>query len=135
MVSPLLKKELLKMATKIPELVEQLSFMELVDQIFKAYPDKKEWIKTETKKKAEAHSKMNAKYDELCWFLAEAELNLRNAFSLKILKKLSNANTILPTEANIKMLAETISTYHNNLPNLEWFLAERQVLTELLRGQ
>lgn len=120
------------MATKIPEL--DPPFMILVDQIFKAFPDKKEWIREETKKKAEEHSKLNAKFDELCWFLAEAELNLRNIFSLKILKKLSSATTVLPNEANIKMLAEHISTFHNTLPDLEWYLAERTVLIELLKN-
>jgi hypothetical protein len=122
------------MAVKSPELVDQKTFLEIIDKIMKVFPDKTEWIKAQTKKKAEEHSKMNAKFDELCWFLAEAELNFRNAFALKIEKKLSSATTVLPTEANIKMLAETISSYHNKIPDMEWLLAERLVLYELLKN-
>ncbi len=111
-----------------------IPFNDLVERVFKAFPNKKDWLKTETKKRAEEHSKLNATYDELCWFLAEADLTVRNLFALKVLKKLSNASTALPTEPNIKMLAETISTYHNGLDVLEWLLAERKALTDLMNG-
>ena len=38
----------------------------------------------------------------------------------------------MPSDPNIRFLAEKISEYHNTLPELEWQLAERKVLIQLL---
>jgi len=116
--------------SKEPE-TEGIAFNELVAQVLKVFPNKNDWLKKETTKKAEDHSKLSASYDELCWFLAEADLMVRNLFALKIKKKLTNTQA-MPSETNIKYLAEAISAYHNALPDLEWQLAERKVLIELL---
>ena len=74
--------DLISMATE-PE-NEGIPFNELVAQIWKVFPDKADWLKAETKKNAEEHSKLNAPYDDLCWFLAEADLTLRNLYALKV---------------------------------------------------
>lgn len=116
--------------SKEPE-TEGIAFTELVEQVFKVFPNKNDWLKKETTKRSEEHSKLCATYDELCWFLAEADLMVRNLFALKIKKKLSNTMA-MPSESNIKYLAEAISTYHNALPDLEWQLAERKTLIDLL---
>jgi len=111
---------------------EGIPFDDLIEQIWKVHPGKKDWLKAETEKRAEEHSKLNSIYDELCWFLAEADLTLRNLYALKILKKLSNESMAMPSEPNIRFLAEKISEYHNSLPELEWQLAERKALIDLL---
>lgn len=111
---------------------EGIPFNDLLEQIWIVYPGKQSWLKAETKKRAEEHSKQNTIYDELCWFLAEADLTLRNLYALKILKKLSNQSIAMPSEPNIRFIAEKISEYHNSLPELEWQLAERRTLIELL---
>jgi hypothetical protein len=115
----------------LPEL-DELHFDDIVKGILEKIPEKKDWIGTETVKRAEEHSKFENTYDKLCWLLAEADLNLRNLYALKILKKLSNATTTMPNETNVRLLSEIISGYHNSLPELEWQLAERRILIELL---
>jgi hypothetical protein len=121
----------INMAARNPEL-EGVPFSVMIDKIFKQFPGKEAYVRSETKKRAELHASLNATYDELCWFLAEADLSLRNLYALKIEKKFSSASAISFTEGNIKMLAEEISQYHNSLPDLEWLLAERKVLADLL---
>jgi hypothetical protein len=107
-------------------------FVELTEKILALSGKENTWLKKETTKLAEKIAKDSPIFDELCWFVAEADLQVRNSYALYGQKKFSNVGLALPTDANIRLLAEAISTYHNNLEDLHWQLAERRILAELL---
>ena len=108
-------------------------FVELMGKILKSLQRNDSWLQQQTTKMAEKIAKDNPTYDELCWLSAEADLDLRNIAPLYMEKKLTNLSLVPPTEANIKMLAEAISSYHNTLNDLHWQLAERKILLENLK--
>jgi hypothetical protein len=110
-------------------------FLTLVDKILAAYPaTNKEWLRKETTKKAELINKENPSYEMLTWFLAEADLHLRYYTALYVDKKVSNQNFALPTEKNIRWLAEAIANYKNKMQDLHWQLAERRILIDLIKS-
>jgi hypothetical protein len=107
-------------------------FEELVPSILSLVKRDANWLKTETKTRAEKIAEDKATYDELCWFLAEADLNLRIKYQLKTQKKFSSQTLASASDTNVKYLAEVISAYHNKLDDLHWLLAERKLLLDAL---
>jgi hypothetical protein len=77
-------------------------------------------------------------YDDLIWFLAEAELRLRSAFMLGRLYKQDeeiptvevDPNLIVdqPSEEEIRVLAEDLAKKQITLQELHWFIAERRLI-------
>ncbi len=95
----------------------------------------------EIKRRAETIASWKNTYEVYVWLLAEMELRLGQAFINRLdangrRVKIDLSKIIEhPAEVDIRQRAKTLSAHWPRLQDVHWFLAERQVIYEKLKGR
>jgi hypothetical protein len=95
----------------------------------------------EIKKRAETIASWKNSYEVYMWLLAEMELRLAQAFITKLDAsgrhvKIDTSKIIeRPSEADIRQRAKALSALWLRLQDVHWFLAERQVIYDKVKGR
>ncbi len=95
----------------------------------------------EIKKRAETIASWKNTYEVYMWLLAEMELRLAQAFITRLDAsghhiKIDKSKIIEhPTEDAIRQRAKALSAHLLRLQDVHWFLAERQVIYDKIKGR
>nr|MDO8084287.1 hypothetical protein [Candidatus Sigynarchaeum springense]MDO8118835.1 hypothetical protein [Candidatus Sigynarchaeota archaeon] len=95
----------------------------------------------EIKKRAETIASWKNSYEVYIWLLAEMELRLAQAFITKLdvsgrHVKIDTSKIVEhPAEDEIRQRAKTLSALWLRLQDVHWFLAERQVIYDKVKGR
>ncbi|MEX2682846.1 MAG: hypothetical protein Q6373_014745 [Candidatus Sigynarchaeota archaeon] len=95
----------------------------------------------EIRKRAETIASWKNSYDVYMWLLAEMELRLAQAFITKLDEsgrhvKIDTSKIVEhPAENDIRQRAKALSALWLRLQDVHWFLAERQVIYEKVKGK
>ncbi len=96
---------------------------------------------SEIKKRAETIASWKNSYEVYMWLLAEMELRLAQAFITKLDAsgrhvKIDTSKIIeRPNEVDIRQRAKALSALWLRLQDVHWFLAERQVIYDKIKGR
>ncbi|MBN2153795.1 MAG: hypothetical protein JW839_20220 [Candidatus Lokiarchaeota archaeon] len=95
----------------------------------------------EIKQRAEAIASWNNSYDVYIWLLAEMEMRLAQAFITRLDAtghhvKIDTSKIVdRPDEAEISQRAKALAALWLRLQDVHWFLAERQVIYDKVKGR
>ena len=95
----------------------------------------------EIKKRAELIASWKNSYEIYIWLLAEMELRLAQAFITKLDAsgrhvKIDTSKILeKPAEADVRQRAKALSSLWLRLQDVHWFLAERQVIYDKVKGR
>jgi hypothetical protein len=95
----------------------------------------------EIKKRAETIASWKNSYEVYLWLLAEMELRLAQAFISRLdasgrRVKIDTSKIVdHPSEADIRQRAKALSAHWPRMQDVHWFLAERQIIYEKVKGR
>jgi hypothetical protein len=64
--------------------------------------------------------------------VAESDIFLRKIYELMLKQSLDKSSSVIPNESQIREYAQELAQYQNSVSVLEWQLAERKIIIQLI---